>query len=71
MNDIKEEEWQEWIEKCPIKRFKELLVAESVLTTEIDSQIKAEIEDEIEKAIEFALSSSEPEADELEKNVYA
>ena len=66
-----EEEWQEWIEKCPIKRFKELLGAEGVLTTEIDSQIETEIEDEIEKAIEFALSSSEPEADELEKHVYA
>ena len=41
------------------------------MKTEIDSQIETEIEDEIEKAIEFALSSSEPEADELEKHVYA
>lgn len=66
-----EKEWQEWIAKCPIKRFANLLTAEGILTESIDLQLKADVEDVVKNASEFALSSPEPDEAELTKHVYA
>lgn len=50
-------EYQEWLEKCPIKRFKNVLLAEKVLTEETKRKIHNEVVHEIDEAVQFAKES--------------
>ncbi|MER2106610.1 MAG: pyruvate dehydrogenase (acetyl-transferring) E1 component subunit alpha [Solibacillus sp.] len=65
------EEEAQWKEKDGIKRFKQLLISEEVLTEEEAKQLQEEAKLEIEKAVKFAEDSPEPSIDTLLEDVYA
>jgi len=65
------EEVQEWIKKCPIKRFEEKLVGEKVLDKIKIKNIWEEIEKEIDGAVEFANQSPFPDPQDIYEDVYA
>ncbi|WP_270180036.1 thiamine pyrophosphate-dependent dehydrogenase E1 component subunit alpha [Alkalihalobacillus sp. CinArs1] len=65
------EEEQEWRSKDGIKRFKELLIEERVLTEELAEELQQEAKQEIEDAVRFAENSKEPSIDTLLEDVYA
>lgn len=65
------EEVAEWKAKDPIKRYKEKLVKEGIMTeAEIDDMEK-EVAGEIEKAVEFAENSPMPRPESALEDVYA
>ncbi|PKR86480.1 pyruvate dehydrogenase (acetyl-transferring) E1 component subunit alpha [Heyndrickxia camelliae] len=65
------EEEEEWRKKDSIKKYKELLIQEGLLTEEKASQLQAEAKQEIEEAVKFAENSPEPSIDSLLEDVYA
>jgi pyruvate dehydrogenase E1 component alpha subunit len=54
------EEIEEWMKKCPIDRFKKLLLEKKVTKEGNLQRIDEEIQKEIEEAIEFAKNSPDP-----------
>jgi len=65
------EEIEAWKQKCPIKRFRALLIEEGVLTEEEADQIEQEAYAAIDAAVEFAEASPEPALETIEEGVYA
>jgi pyruvate dehydrogenase E1 component alpha subunit len=65
------EEIEAWKEKCPIKRFKTLLIEEGVLSQEEADQIEKDASEVIDASVEFAVSSPDPDLATLEEGVYA
>ncbi len=65
------EEIDEWKEKCPIKRFKEHLLDESILTQEDLDRMESEVYSSIDTAVEFAENGPEPDLETIEEGVYA
>jgi pyruvate dehydrogenase E1 component alpha subunit len=66
-----QEEIEDWMKRCPIKRFKGLLAASGVMSEgeieEIDRRAKKTIDD----AAEAAIKMPEPTPDNMEEEVYA
>jgi TPP-dependent pyruvate/acetoin dehydrogenase alpha subunit len=65
------EEIAAWQERCPIKRFRSLLVGEGDLTEGEALQIEREAYSGVDQAVEFAESCSEPDLATIEEGVYA
>jgi pyruvate dehydrogenase E1 component alpha subunit len=65
------EEIESWKKKCPIKRFRALLIEEGALTEERAKQIEKQSYDAIEAAVTFAEASPEPTLESIEEGVYA
>lgn len=65
------EEEAEWKARCPIKTFREKLIADGVITEEKIDRLEKEITRQIEDAVEFAKESPYPQAADLEKDIYA
>jgi pyruvate dehydrogenase E1 component alpha subunit len=63
-------EVEEWMKKCPIRRFEEGLIKKKILTKEKVKTIREEIEKEIDKAIAFARESPYPNPQDLYEDVY-
>jgi len=63
-------ELEEWQKKCPIKRFKELLIKEKIITEKTFNELDSDIKNEIEEACEFAFNSPEFEADQFNEYVF-
>lgn len=66
-----EGELEEWMKKCPIKRFEERLYKEGILDDAKKAAITKKVDAEIEEAIEFAKQSPFPPVEDMYKNVYA
>ena len=64
------EEVQEWMKKCPIKRFGEKLVGEKALDHKQIEQIYQDIGRKIDEAVEFANQSPFPDPKDLYEDVY-
>jgi pyruvate dehydrogenase E1 component alpha subunit len=64
------EEIQEWMQKCPIKRFEEKLVGDKMLNKHKIKNIWEEIGKKIEEAVEFANQSPFPDSQEIFEDVY-
>ena len=64
------EEIQEWVQKCPIKRFEEKLVGEKVLNKNKIKNIWEEVGKKIEEAVEFANQSPFPDHHDIYEDVY-
>ena len=65
------EEVDEWLAKDPIKRLRQTMVDNKIVTqTEIDS-IEKEVADEVADAVKFALESPYPKGEEALEDVYA
>lgn len=59
------EEYDSWIEKCPIKTLENRLIEKNVLSMNKINEIENSINSEIDKAFEYALESKLPEADDI------
>jgi len=66
-----QEEIEAWKKKCPIKRFRALLIDEGILTEEEADQIEQEAYAAIDASVEFAEASPEPDLETIEEGVYA
>jgi pyruvate dehydrogenase E1 component alpha subunit len=66
-----QEEIEAWKEKDPIKRFRDLLVAEGTLTERQADNTKDKAYGAIDAAVAFADGSPEPTLDTIEEGVYA
>lgn len=58
-------------EQCPIKRFRERLIAAGVVSDDDFVRIEAEVDDEVRDAVEFARRSPYPEIEEAYEDVWA
>ena len=65
------QEIDEWKHKCPIKRFKKILVDATVMTTEETEAIDLAAKTAIDRAAEEALTFPEPSPENMEDEVYA
>jgi pyruvate dehydrogenase E1 component alpha subunit len=64
------DEVQEWVQKCPIKRFEEKLVGEKVLSKIKIKKILGDIGKKIDEAVEFATQSPFPDPKDIYEDVY-
>lgn len=64
------EELEYWIDKDPIKTFKEHLISSGNFTEEMLIRIKREVRNEVEESVRFARESKYPEKEELLKDVF-
>ena len=64
------DEVQEWMKKCPIRRFEEKLLRDKVLTKTKAKKIRTEVEREIDEAVEFANQSPFPDLQDIYEDVY-
>jgi len=64
------EEVKEWMEKDPIKIYKNYLFENKVMDEEMFAKIEEEVEDEMSQAVKFAEASPFPERSEVEEDVY-
>ena len=64
------EEVEEWKQKCPIKRYREKLIAQGLATAEELDAIEAAALKEADDAAEFALNSPEPDPATLLDDVF-
>jgi pyruvate dehydrogenase E1 component alpha subunit len=60
-----------WMKQCPIKRFRDSLLAWGLLNEELDQEIAAESEAAVAEAVRFAEQSPYPSLGELFEDVYA
>ena len=65
------EEGEEWMAKCPLKRFRKLLQENGLLSDIEHNKLTAQIDEEVEEAFQFAKNSPFPDVNELELDVYA
>jgi pyruvate dehydrogenase E1 component alpha subunit len=66
-----QQEIEEWKAKCPIKRFRALLIAEGTLTEKDADQVEKAAYAAIDTAVAFAEASPEPDVAAIEDGVYA
>ena len=67
----RENELDDWLEKCPIRRMEATLLGEGQLTQEAIEEFRRIIGDEIDDAFKFAEESEFPDASLLWEHVYA
>lgn len=65
------DEIREWQQRDPIQQFAQLLVAEGTITSQEVKQAEADANQAIDDAYQFALSSPEPDPENLLEGVYA
>lgn len=65
-----DKELKEWVQKCPIKIFKEKIISEKYLTEEEILSFEKEVKKLIEEATEIALNDPYPEKDEAYEDIY-
>ncbi len=64
------EEVQKWMERCPIKRLEQTLVAKRVASRKGLQEIWERVRGEMEAAVQYAQESPFPEAQDLYEDVY-
>lgn len=65
-----EKERKEWLQKCPIKNFKEKLIGDNIFSEKEITIFENEIEELIDNAAEFAINSPYPEKIEAYEDIY-
>jgi acetoin:2,6-dichlorophenolindophenol oxidoreductase subunit alpha len=64
------EEIEEWMKKCPIKRFEDILLQDGTVSANEIDKLKKEVLEEIEDSVKFAMESPFPEKEDLYADVY-
>ena len=64
------EEVEEQKQNCPIEKFRNLLMEQSILSEEEDSAIQSQIGIEVEESVQFAESSKWPDEEHMFENLY-
>lgn len=65
------QELDEWQEKCPVERFRQLLLNKAIITNSDEEQLRKEIDRDLEDAISYAKLATEPTAEDLLNHVYS
>ena len=65
-----EEERKAWMDKCPIKSFRERLLKENIFTQDEMVLFENEVKNMIEEAFDFAVNSPFPEKEEAYEDVF-
>ena len=65
------EEIEEWKQRCPIERFKRVLIEAEVMTAEETEAIDRQAKATIDRAAEEAITMPEPSPENMEDEVYA
>ena len=64
------QEVEDWKQKCPIKRFKEYLITNNILTNAECVEIEEDAFNQVEAATKFALESPEPDTSKVMEDVF-
>jgi pyruvate dehydrogenase E1 component alpha subunit len=64
------EEMDQWQNRCPIKKLRERLIKEKMMTEEMEKTIEANVKASIEKAVQFAKESPFPLLDEAVQDLF-
>ena len=64
------EEVAEWVEKCPIKRLRKLMIEENIATVQELDAIETKAQVDVDEAAEFALNSPEPNPATVMEDVF-
>ena len=64
------EEMDQWQNRCPIKKLREGLIKEKMMTEEMEKTIEANVKASIEKAVQFAKESPLPLPDEALQDLF-
>jgi len=64
------EEMDQWLNRCPIKKFRERLLQEKIMTEEMDKTIEANVKTSIEEAVQFAKESPFPSPEEALQDLF-
>lgn len=64
------EEVEDWKKKCPIKRLKEIMVEDGMLTEDEYQRIEKEVKKEVNEALEFAKECPFPEPQEALEDLF-
>jgi len=64
------EEMDQWLKKCPIKRFKEQLIRAKIMTEEMEKTIEAKVKGAIGEAVRFAKESPFPSPEEATQDLF-
>jgi len=70
INYRSKEEMDQWLKRCPIKRLREQLIREKMLTQEMEKTIEAKVKVSIEEAVDFAKESPLPSPDEATQDLF-
>ncbi|MCL5986184.1 MAG: thiamine pyrophosphate-dependent dehydrogenase E1 component subunit alpha [Actinobacteria bacterium] len=65
------EEVKNWMEKDPIRKYKEMLIKEGSFSEKEDKVLEGEVTNEVNQAVKFARESPYPDPSTLEDDVYA
>jgi len=65
------EEIEEWVQKCPVERFRKKLLDEGILDENSIDRIEKDVQKEIEEAIQFAENSPFPDPQDALTGLYA
>ncbi len=64
------EEMEEWLRRCPIKRLREYLFREGLLSEEKEEEIQSHVKKSIEEAVRFAQESPFPNPEEATQDLF-
>jgi pyruvate dehydrogenase E1 component alpha subunit len=64
------EEMNQWLERCPIKRFRERLIKEKRITEKTEKTMEADVKASIEAAVQFAKESPLPLPEEALQDLF-
>lgn len=64
------EEMDQWLNRCPIKKFRERLIREKMMTEEMEKTIEANVKASIEEAVQFAKESLLPSSEEAIQDLF-
>ena len=64
------EEMNQWLERCPIKRFRERLIKEKRITEKTEKTMEADVKASIEAAVKFAKESPLPLPEEALQDLF-
>ena len=64
------EEMDQWLNRCPIKRFREHLIKEKIMTEEMEKTIALNVKASLDEAIQFAKESPIPLAEEALQDIF-
>lgn len=64
------EEMDQWLNRCPIKRFREQILEEKMMTEEEEKRIQTEVKASIEEAVQFAKKSPFPSPEEAIQDLF-
>ncbi|MBM4339327.1 MAG: thiamine pyrophosphate-dependent dehydrogenase E1 component subunit alpha [Deltaproteobacteria bacterium] len=70
INYRSKEEMNQWLDRCPVKQFKEQLFREKIVTEETGKAIEAKVRASIEEAVRFAKESPFPSPEETTQDLF-